>query len=362
MKICTLKEIKENENRVALTPEGVKALTNAGHEVVVEKSAGLGSNFSDEMYEDAGARIEKNPEEIVKKCRLIVKVKEPLKEEYGYFSGDNIIFTFFHFAGSKELTEAMMKSKATCVSYETVEEGKNLPLLQPMSEVAGRVGVVVGCNYLSKCKGGRGVLIGDTVEKVKVLVIGGGHVGKASALLAADMGAEVKVLEINEKIIEEINSVGKNNLKAFVSNEENIEKYAKETDLLVGAVLVPGAIAPKIVKRSVVEKMKKGSVIVDVAIDQGGCVETIKITSHSNPTFDYKGVIHYGVPNMPGAYPQTSTLKLTKATLPYVLKIAEKDLPGIKDDPGFRKGLNVINGNIVYKPVADAHNLPYTEL
>ncbi len=364
MNVGVLKEIKNNENRVALTPEGAKKLKKAGNTVFVQKNAGKGSGFPDAEYKKAGAKIVNTPKELAKKCRMIVKIKEPLEQEYELFNENHILFTYFHFAADKKLTIGMKKSGATCIAYETVElPDKSLPLLSPMSEVAGRMAVIMGAYYLAKPYGGEGMLVSPITNSVnaKVAIIGGGIVGTASLENALGLGANTVLFEISNKRIKELKKQFPK-ARYVKSTQANIEKELKDTDLLVGAVLVPGAKAPKIVTKQMVAKMKKGSVIADVAVDQGGCVETIKPTTHENPVYEVSGVRHYAVANMPGAYPRTSTLAITAVTLPYMLDLAKNDLNAVKKSKPLQLGVNIHKGFITYKPVADAFKMKYTPL
>ncbi|MFH1257249.1 MAG: alanine dehydrogenase [Candidatus Diapherotrites archaeon] len=364
MIVGCLKEIKENENRVALTPNGTGKLVAAGHKVLVEKNAGLGSGFSDEEYKNSGAEIISSPHEIAKTAELVLKIKEPLHQEYNFFNEKSTIFTYFHFASGEQLTNAMIESNATCIAYETVElPDRSLPLLAPMSEVAGKMSAIVAANYLAKPLGGRGILATGVkgVDPAKFLVLGGGIVGQNAAKIAAAMGANVSLLEINDEKIQQLKQELPN-VSIEKSSKESVEKLAKECDALIGGVLVTGAKAPKLVSKELVSQMKKGSVIVDVAIDQGGCIETSKATSHSKPVYEVDGVVHYCVANMPGAYPRTSTIAITNATLPYVLELANKGIKNaLKENPALMKGLNMFRGKVTYKGVSDAFNIPFTE-
>lgn len=349
------KEIKNNEYRVGVTPAGVKAFASKGHVVLVQKNAGEGSNFSDEQYLTAGAKLIDTAAEIYAQADMIVKVKEPLKAEYSLIRTGQILFTYFHFAASTELTQAMMDSKAICIAYETVEkEDRSLPLLIPMSEIAGRMSIQQGAKYLEKPLGGKGVLLGGVpgVEPGNVLVIGAGIVGLNAAMMAAGLGANVKIMDVNVERLRYLENFLPANINTVVSNEENIEKLLPTTDLVIGAVLVPGAVAPKIIRKEHLKLLAKGSVMVDVAIDQGGCFETSKVTTHSDPIYEVDGIIHYGVANIPGAVPSTSTRALTNVTLPYALQIAnlgwEKALEANKD---LKKGLNIAYGEIFYAAI-----------
>jgi alanine dehydrogenase len=360
------KEIKDNEYRVAIVPSGVRQMTQHGHKVYVEKGAGLGSGISDEQYKDAGATIAPSPKEIYGKANLIIKVKEPLEPEYPLIGKGQILFTYFHFASSEALTRAMMKSRATCVAYETIETNDHkLPLLTPMSEVAGRMSIQEGAKYLERPMGGLGMLLGGVpgVEPANVLIVGGGTVGTNAAKVAAGMGAHVIILDISIERLRYLADIMPANVATMISNDYNIRAKLKEADLVIGAVLITGAKAPRLITRDMLKIMKPGSVIVDVAIDQGGCVETARPTTHSNPVYEVDGVIHYCVANMPGALSKTSTFALTNVTLPYAVKLADKGFPGaIKDDKSLELGVNIVDGKITYKPVADAFGLPYHPL
>ncbi len=349
------------EFRVAMTPGGVESLVRRGHEVLVEKGAGVGSGMPDAEYEAAGARLVSAEE--AWGAELVVKVKEPLPEEYKYLRPGLLLFTYLHLAASRELTEAMVKSGVTGIAYETVQlEDGSLPLLVPMSEVAGRMATQVGAYYLEKPMGGRGILLGGVpgVAPASVVILGGGTVGTNAAKIALGMGAQVYVLDVNHRRLQYLDDVFGGRLITLTSTEANLKKVVQFADLLIGAVLIPGAKAPKLVTREMVASMKEGAVIVDVAVDQGGCVETIRPTTHDDPTYLVDGVVHYGVANMPGAVPRTSTFALTNQTLPYVLKLAEKGLEALKEDPALLKGLNVHAGRLTHPAVAEAFGLPYT--
>ncbi|MCA9734097.1 MAG: alanine dehydrogenase [Deferribacteres bacterium] len=357
------KEIKTLENRVALVPVGAELLTQNNHEVYIEKNAGLGSGFTDEDYIAAGATILDTPKEIFAKAEMIMKVKEPLPQEYGLIRENQILFTYFHFAASRELTDGILKSKATAIAYETVESSDgSLPLLIPMSEVAGRMSIQEGARCLEKIHGGIGMLLGGVpgTEPATVVILGGGIVGVNAAKMAAGLGAQVYLLDLNLRRLRYLDDVMPKNVRTLMSNPENIRKCIQQADLVVGAVLIPGAKAPHLITRNMLSLMKPGSVIVDVAVDQGGCVETIHPTTHDNPTYEIDGVIHYGVANMPGAVPKTSTVALTNATLRYALDIANYGFPGcLKANPELIKGVNMINGKVTYKGVAEAFDLTY---
>ena len=355
MKIGVPKEIKNNENRVGLTPAGVFELVKNQHLVYVQNGAGEGSGFFDEDYETAGAILLQNAADIYSISDMIVKVKEPIADEYPLIQPNQILFTYFHFASSKELTQAMMASKAVCIAYETVEdEDGTLPLLTPMSEVAGRMAIQQGAKYLEKPIKGRGILLGGVpgVPPGKVLVLGAGVVGIQAAKMAAGLGAHVTILDINMKRLRYVNDVMPNHVVTEFSSEYNIRRHIKNHDLIVGAVLVTGGKAPKLITRDMLKEMNPGTVIVDVAVDQGGCFETTKPTTHENPTYINDDVVHYCVANMPGAVPYTSTLALTNVTLPYVMKIANLGWKqACERNKDLSKGLNIVNGEIVYNGI-----------
>ncbi|MBL7825233.1 MAG: alanine dehydrogenase [Saprospiraceae bacterium] len=356
------KEIKSFENRVALTPAGAMEFTRRGHQVFVQSTAGEGSGFNDKEYISAGASILPTADEVWAKAEMIIKVKEPIQEEYARCRANQLIFTYFHFASSEELTKAMIKSDAVCLAYETVEtKDRQLPLLIPMSEVAGRMAIQEGAKYLEKPVKGRGVLLGGVpgVPPGKVLVIGGGIVGTQAAKMAAGLGAMVTILDTSLTRLRYLSDVMPANVITEYSNEYNIRRLIQTHDLVVGAVLLPGAKAPKLITKDMLKLMRPGTVIVDVAVDQGGCVETTHPTTHLDPTFVVEDVVHYCVANMPGAVPFTSTLALTNATLPYALQLADKGWKKACSDNGELKlGLNVVGGKVVYKGVAEAFNLP----
>jgi alanine dehydrogenase len=363
MRIAVPKEIKNNENRVALTPAGAQEFTKNGHEVFVQESAGLGSGFSDEAYINSGAKILPTIEETYDAGEMIMKVKEPIASEYELIQEKHLLFTYFHFASNEPLTRAMIKSKAVCLAYETVEkEDKTLPLLVPMSEVAGRMAIQKGANYLEKPLGGRGILLGGVPGTLpaKVLILGGGIVGTQAALMASGLGADVIIFDVSLQRMRHLSSIMPKNVKTMMSNEYNIRNLIPTADLIVGAVLIPGAKAPHLITRDMLKKMLPGTVLVDVAVDQGGCIETCQPTTHENPTYTIDGVLHYCVANMPGAVPYTSTLALTNATLPYAMELAQK---GWKDAcskfPELEFGFNIIKGDIVYKAVAESFKLPF---
>ncbi len=355
------KEIKTWENRVALTPGGVESLVRRGHKVLVERGAGTGSGLLDAEYVRAGAELVSREE--AWGAELVVKVKEPIQEEYRFLRPDLILFTYLHLAADRPLTEALLKAGTAAIAYETVQlEDGSLPLLTPMSEVAGRMAPQVGAQFLEKPKGGRGVLLGGVpgVAPASVVILGGGTVGINAAKIALGMGAQVTILDVNHRRLQYLDDVFGGRLVTLTSTEANIKKSIQHADLLIGAVLIPGAKAPKLVTREMLSLMKEGSVIVDVAVDQGGCVETIRPTTHADPAYVVDGVVHYGVANMPGAVPRTSTFALTNQTLPYVLKLAEKGLLALKEDPSLRKGLNTYKGRLTHPGVAEAFGLPYT--
>jgi alanine dehydrogenase len=359
MIIGVVKEIKDKENRVALTPEGAKKLVEEGNKVLVEKDAGMNSGFGNGEYSKAGAEIVDT--ESAWNADLVIKVKEPLEQEYRYLRQDQIVFTYFHLAGvTKTLTAALLNNKTTAVAYETVEDSNGkLPLLAPMSAVAGNMSVTIGSYYLAKFNNGKGMQLGSVLGKKygKVVVIGDGVVGKHAAKTAYGMGANVFLFTRHKDRFSGLKEEIGPDLKCVLSTKENIAEHIKDADLVVGSVLLRGAKAPYVVTEEMVKKMQPGSVIVDVSIDQGGCIETAKPTSHSNPVFVKHGVTHYCVTNMPGAYPRTSTIALTTATLPYALKLAKKGLEAFKEDEGFAKGVNTYKGYITYKPVAEALNM-----
>lgn len=363
MLIGVPKEIKTNENRVALLPVGVSVLKQNGHKVIVETNAGLGSGFSDENYKEVGAEISSTAEDVFKNADMIVKVKEPINKEYDMIREGQIVFTYFHFAASKELTEAMMKNKCIGIAYETVQKAdRSLPLLIPMSEVAGRMAPQEGAKYLEKVMGGRGVLLGGVpgTGPAEVMVLGGGIVGTNAAKIAAGFGARVTIFDNNLYRLRYLDDVMPKNVTTMMSNEYYVRANLPKADLVIGAVLIPGAKAPKLITRDMLSIMKENSVVVDVSVDQGGCIETCKPTTHENPTYVVDGVLHYCVANMPGAVPHTSTLALTNATLPYATEIANKGYEkAIKTNPEIKLGLNVIDGKITYKGVAEAFDFEY---
>ncbi|MCI4648892.1 MULTISPECIES: alanine dehydrogenase [Phaeodactylibacter] len=358
------KEIKNNENRVALTPAGAMELTKRGHEVYVQTTAGLGSGFEDHEYTAAGAQLLPSIEAVYEKAEMIMKVKEPIEQEYNLIKKDQLLFTYFHFASYEPLTKAMIDRGATCLAYETVENPNgSLPLLVPMSEVAGRMAIQEGAKFLEKPLGGSGVLLGGVpgVEPGRVLILGGGVVGTQAAKMAAGLGAQVTIMDINLDRLRYLADVMPANVNTVYSNEMNIRRHIKQANLIVGGVLIAGAKAPNLITRDMLKDMIPGTVLVDVAVDQGGCIETCKPTTHENPTFIIDDVVHYCVANMPGAVPYTSTIALTNATLPYAIQLANKGWKqACKDNEPLKKGLNVIDGKVVYKGVADAFGLEFT--
>ncbi|MDR2388688.1 MAG: alanine dehydrogenase [Tannerellaceae bacterium] len=355
------KEIKNNENRVALTPAGAKEFTQRGHTVYLQQGAGLGSSFADAAYQDAGARLLPTAEDVYHTAEMILKVKEPVPAEYPLIRPGQLLFTYFHFASDRKLTLAMMERKAVCLAYETVENNDHaLPLLIPMSEVAGRMSVQEGARFLEKPQGGKGILLGGVpgVKPARTLIIGGGVVGYHAARMAAGLGADVTLADLSPARLRYLSEVMPPNVKTLYSSTHNLEQELPATDLVIGAVLVAGAKAPHLLTRPMLQLLKPGSVLVDVAIDQGGCFETSRPTTHADPVYTVDGVIHYCVANIPGAVPQTSTLALTNATLPYALKIAGEGWQNAcRKDPGLAKGLNIVEGKIVYPAVAEAFGL-----
>ena len=350
------KEVKDHESRVGVTPAGVKALVEAGHKVLVEHDAGVLSAMPDDEYQDAGAEIVGSAYDVWRLAEMVVKVKEPVEKEYRHFREGLLLFTYLHLAPLEELTTALLEKKVTGIAYETVRDRTGaLPLLTPMSEVAGRLSVQVGAEYLTKEHGGRGLLLGGVpgVPPASVCIIGGGIVGTNAAKIALGIGAKVTLIDLNLNRLRELDDIFNGRIFTMASNSYNIERATREADLLIGGVLIPGAAAPKIVTRAMVEKMKKGAVIVDVAIDQGGCIETAHPTTHSNPSYEVNGVVHYCVTNMPAAVPNTSTLALTNATFPYVMKLAKMGAEkAIQEDNGIAEGVNTFNGMLTYEAVA----------
>jgi alanine dehydrogenase len=358
MKIGIPKEIKNNENRVAITPAGVDAFVKAGHQVMIESDAGLGSGFTNEDYAAAGATILQQAADVWANADMIMKVKEPLPSEYGYFRDGLILFTYLHLAAEPELTRALMEKGVTAVAYETVEVNRTLPLLTPMSEVAGRMAPQIGAQFLEKVYGGKGVLLGGVpgVKRAKVTIVGGGIVGTNAAKIAVGLGAHVTIIDLNPERLRQLDDIFGADIQTMMSNPFNIAEAVSESDLVVGAVLIPGAKAPKLVTESMIRSMKPGSVVVDVAIDQGGILETVDhITTHDNPTFVKHGVVHYAVANMPGAVPRTSTIALTNVTMPYALQIANKGvIRAVQENKALLQGVNVAAGSVAYKAVADS--------
>ena len=358
------KEIKDNESRVGITPAGVKALNEAGHKVLVQTQAGAQSGFPDDEYQNAGAEIVGDAGYVWGKSEMVVKVKEPIEPEYPYFREGLVLFTYLHLAPLPDLTSKLLESKVIGIAYETVRDRQGtLPLLMPMSEVAGRMSVQVGASYLERERGGRGILLGGVpgVPPAHVCILGGGVVGTNAARIALGFGAKTTLIDVNLNRLRELDDIFNGRLYTLASNSYNIEQATREADLVIGGVLIPGATAPKIVTRAMVSKMKKGAVIVDVAIDQGGCIETARPTSHSNPSYTVDGVVHYCVTNMPGAVPHTSTLALTNSTFPYVLRMANRGVrQALKQDAGFAEGLNTWHGKLTYRGVADSQQRPWT--
>ncbi|MFZ9761476.1 MAG: alanine dehydrogenase [Candidatus Kapaibacteriota bacterium] len=360
------REIKPNENRVALTPGGAELLIANKHTVIIEKDAGVGSGFSDDMYIKAGAKIIPTAAEVYGQAEMIMKVKEPIAPEYGLIKENQVLFTYFHFAASRELTEAMVKAKAICIAYETVMKSDNsLPLLIPMSEVAGRMAPQEGAKYLERTMGGRGVLLGGVpgTEPANVLVLGGGIVGTNAAKIAAGFGAKVTIMDNNLYRLRYLDDVMAKNVMTVMSTPDNIRRHAQQADLVIGAVLIAGAKAPHLITKDMLSTMKPGAVVVDVSVDQGGCIETCKPTTHENPTYVVDGILHYCVANMPGAVPYTSTIALTNATLPYAVQLANKGWEKASiDNRELYYGVNTVGGTIVYEAVAQAFDMPYSEL
>ena len=361
MKVGVPKEIKNNECRVGMTPAGVAELVKHGHTVFVQNTAGTGSGFADEMYAEAGAVILPDMESVYREAEMIVKVKEPIEPEYSLVREGQVVFTYFHFACERELTEAMMRSKAVCIAYETVQLADGtLPLLVPMSEVAGRMATINGAYYLQKSKGGKGKLICGVpgVKPAKVLVLGGGIVGQAAARVAAGMGANVTIADISLPLLRRLNDVMPPNVNTLYSSQHNIRRELRDVDIVIGSVLIRGDKAPHLITRDMLKLMEPGTVLVDVAIDQGGCFETSHPTTHSDPVYEIDGIIHYAVANIPGAVPNTSTVALTDATLKYAVALADKGWEkACADDPALAQGVNIAGGKIVFKPIADVFGL-----
>src|SRR5678815_4105583 len=364
--MCIRDRIKDNEYRVGLTPAGVRALKDAGHEVIVEKSAGEGSGFEDSLYERAGATMIDAADDIWAKADMIVKVKEPIAPEYPRMREGQLLFTYLHLAPDRELTKQLVERKVTGIAYETITDRRGtLPLLTPMSEVAGRMAIQVGAHYLEKMSGGRGILLGGVpgVPAARVVIIGGGVVGTNAAKIAVGMGAHVTIIDNNLDRLRELDDIFLSKISTLASSAYMIHDAISTADLIVGAVLVPGAAAPKLVTKSMLKDVPNGAVIVDVAVDQGGCIETTHPTTHSDPTYYVEGVLHYCVANMPGAVPRTSTFALTNATLPYALRLANKGFhEAINSDPGLKEGVNTFAGHCTYEAVASAQGLNFTPL
>jgi alanine dehydrogenase len=364
MIIGILKEIKVAENRVCMTPAGVEIMRENGHDILVESDAGTGSGFDDAAYREAGAEIVATPQEIFRRADMVMHVKEPQPSEYPLIREGQIVFTYFHFAASEQLTKAMIKSKAVCIAYETIVGADgSLPLLTPMSEVAGRMAAQEAAKYAERTQGGRGILLGGVpgVQPATVLVLGGGTVGTHAAQMAAGLGAKVYLLDTSLDRLRHLSEVMPKNCFPLMSSPATVRELVQEADVVIGAVLLHGAKAPKLVTREMLKTMKHGAVLVDVAIDQGGCFETSRPTTHSEPIFEVDGVVHYCVANMPGAVPLTSTIALTNATLPYALRIASQGWQEVaRNDPGVRAGLNVVNGKVTYAGVAEAFGLDST--
>ena len=350
------KEIKNNENRVAITPAGVVALKKSGHQVLIEQGAGLGSGFEDADYKAAGADILVEAKDVWAKADMVMKVKEPISSEYGYFRKGLVLFTYLHLAAEPELAKALVDSGVTAIAYETVEVNRTLPLLTPMSEVAGRMASQIGAQFLEKSKGGKGILLSGVpgVKRGKVTIIGGGVVGTNAAKIAVGLGADVTLIDLSAERLRQLDDQFGKDIQTLMSNPLNIAEAVKDSDLVIGAVLIPGAKAPKLVTEEMIQSMSPGSVVVDVAIDQGGIIETVdKITTHDDPTYTKHGVVHYAVANMPGAVPRTSTIGLTNVTMPYALQIANKGVEqAVAENQALALGVNVANGSITYKAVA----------
>lgn len=366
MKIGCVKEIKNNEFRVGITPDNVKSYTNAGHVVYIEKGAGEGSCFTDEEYKAAGAILTDTAKEVWDACEMMIKVKEPLEEEYKYFHKDLILYTYLHLAADRPLTDALLKAGVKGVAYETlIERNRSIPLLAPMSQIAGRLSVQEGAKYLEKPFGGKGMLLSGVpgTPKAKVVILGAGNVGTNACKIAVGMGADVTIFDINLERLAYLDDIFGARIQTMYSTDAAIEKAVKNADLVIGCVLIPGKAAPKVMKKAYLKEMQPGSVIVDVAVDQGGCCETTKVTYHDNPTFVVDGVVHYCVGNMPGAVPRTSTIALTNATLKYGLQIAGKGLENAcKENDVIYSGINTYDGKLTCKNVADSFCVEYTEI
>tara|TARA_B100001769_G_scaffold274624_1_gene273489 strand:+ start:622 stop:1734 length:1113 start_codon:yes stop_codon:yes gene_type:complete len=363
MKIGVPKEIKPQENRIGLTPESVKSLVTNGHEVLVESNGGYEAGFDNDQYKSAGAKIINNVEDIFNDVDIIVKVKEPLKNEVKMIKENQIVFTYLHLAAAKELTDGLIKSKSICIAYETItDDYKRLPLLAPMSAVAGRMSVQAGAHCLEKNQKGRGILLGGAPggEPGNVVILGGGVVGENAAIIATGMRAKVNIIDKSEDRLNQLKKIFGEKIIPIHSDKVDLNKIIADADLVIGGVLIPGAEAPKLITKNMIKKMKRGSVVVDVAIDQGGCIETSKPTTHAEPTYVIDDVIHYCVANMPGGVPRTSTLALNKATLPFLLKLANEGYKkALKSDPNFLEGLNICKGHVTYKAVADVFGHKY---
>ncbi|MBR3078482.1 MAG: alanine dehydrogenase [Prevotella sp.] len=366
MKVGVPKEIKNNENRVGMTPSGVAELVRRGHQVFVQHTAGEGSGFSDEAYQKAGAQILPAIEDVYGQADMIVKVKEPIEPEYSLVRQGQVVFTYFHFACEEELTHAMLKSRAICIAYETVErDDRSLPLLIPMSEVAGRMAAQNGAYYLQKTKGGKGKLMAGVpgVKPARVLVLGGGTVGEAAARIAAGMGADVTITDVSLPRLKQLSAELPANVHTLYSNEHNIRQELRDVDVVIGSVLIPGDAAPKLITRDMLSLMEPGTVLVDVAIDQGGCFETSHPTTHSDPVYTVDGIVHYAVANIPGAVPNTSTIALTNATLRYAVALADLGWQqACRNDHSLARGVNMVDGQCTYEAVAKVWNIPYTPL
>lgn len=360
------KEIKNNENRIGLTPASAQEYVKRGHTVYIQSDGGLGSGFTNEMYEQAGAKILPTIEDIYATAEMIIKVKEPIAPEYGLIRENQLLFTYFHFAADEALTRAMIDSKSICLAYETVEKAdRSLPLLVPMSEVAGRMATQQGAKFLERPMGGRGILMGGVpgVLPAKVMILGGGVVGTQAAHMAAGLGADVTIMDISLERLRYLDDIMPQNVTTMMSNEYNIRELLPKVDLIVGAVLIPGAKAPHLITKDMLSEMRPGTVVVDVAVDQGGCIETCKPTTHADPTYVVDGVLHYCVANMPGAVPYTSTIALNNATLPYGLQLAEKGWKkACVENMELAPGLNVVKGHVVYEAVSDAFGLPFSDV
>jgi alanine dehydrogenase len=363
MKIGVPKEVKPQENRIGLTPDSVKILTENGHKVLIENNGGFEAGFENEHYIKAGAQIVKKPEDIFNDSEIIVKVKEPLSNEIKMIKENQIIFTYLHLAAAKELTEGLIKSKSVCIAYETITDNNGrLPLLAPMSAVAGRMSIQAGAHSLEKNQKGRGLLLGGApgVDPGTVVILGGGVVGENAALIATGMKAKVYIVDKSEKRLDQLKKIFGSSIIPISSEKTDLKKLVSECDLLIGGVLVPGAEAPKLITKDMLKLMKRGSVIVDVAIDQGGCIETSKPTTHADPTYIVDNIVHYCVANMPGGVPRTSTIALNKATLPFLSKLADRGYEKVfREDKNFLNGLNIFKGHVTYKAVADVFGFKY---